>query len=306
MRSRAILLARISGVSCLSCLAGALALAGSAQAETLESALIKAYQTNPTLQSARANQRATDETVAIEKAAGRPDLRGDVTHIEFLKRSPNSFTAPERTLAAGLDLGVPIYSGGAVRNAVNAAEERVAAGQADLRGAESAIFSQVVAAYMDVIRGEALVGLAVNQVDVLEVNLQATTDRFEIGDLTRTDIAQSQSRLALAQSDLRSTQANLIGARELYIRLVGDMPNDLQAPPPLPNLPVSAGSAVAAALENNPDLLASQERARAAGYDIDVAGSSRLPRINLFANTDYTDFYGTLGGPAINSNFSQR
>lgn len=296
MRIRAILLAGA---------AGALALSASVQAETLENALIKAYQTNPTLQSARANQRATDETVAIEKAAGRPDLRGDVTHIEFLKRSPNSFTAPVRTLAAGLDLGVPIYSGGAVRNAVNAAEERVAAGQADLRSTESAIFSQVVASYMDVIRSEALVGLAANQVAVLDINLQATTDRFEIGDLTRTDIAQSQSRLALAQSDLRSTEANLIAARETYIQLVGDVPTNLLAPPPLPNLPESAGRAVATALENNPNLIASKERAEAAGYDIEVAGSGRLPRINLFANTDYTDYYGTLGGSIVNNTFAQ-
>ncbi|MDA7787615.1 TolC family outer membrane protein [Sphingomonadaceae bacterium] len=286
--------------------AGLLALAPviPASAETLEEALIKAYNSNPSLQGARANQRATDETVPIEKAAGRPDLRADATHIEFVKTSPNSFTAPRRTLQIGSDLTVPIYSGGAVRNAVRSAEVRVEAGQADLRATESAIFSQVVAAYMDVIRGEALVALSRNQVEVLGVNLQASRDRFEIGDLTRTDIAQSQSRLAVAQGDLQTAEANLIGARETYIQLVGNAPGILEAPPPLPNLPESASSAVATALESNPDLIAARERAEAAGIDIDVAGASRLPTVGLFAGANYSNFFGTLGGPTAN-NFSQ-
>src|SRR5690606_6942829 len=151
-------------------------------------------------------------------------------------------------------------------------------GRADLRGSESALFSQVVAAYMDVIQNEALVGLAANNVDVLTTNLQATSDRFEIGDLTRTDVAQSESRLALARGDLRTAQANLIRARETFIALVGAAPGELQPPPPLPGLPSDADSAVRVALQDNPDLIGAQERARAAGYDIRIAGAGRLPR----------------------------
>jgi len=295
------------------CLTGALGLALMAGtsapvlADTLEEALIQAYLANPTLQAARANQRATDELVPIEKASGRPDVRATATHIEFVKTSPNSFTAPSRTLSVGPDLTVPIYSGGAVKNAVRAAEETVEAGQADLRATESAIFSQVVAAYMDVMRNEAVVGLSRNQVEVLSVNLEATQDRFEIGDLTRTDIAQSQSRLALAQSDLRSSEANLIAARETYIQLVGEAPTNLQSPPPLPNLPETATSAVATALENNPDLIAARNRADAAGFEIEVAGAGRLPTVNIFSGAEYRDFYGTLGSgtPVAGTGFSQ-
>ena len=267
---------------------------GAAHADTLQEALTDAYLNNPTLEAARAQLRATDENVPIERSAGLPSLDTTVTATEVLKQNTTSFFAPGRVLTVGADLGVPIYSGGAVKNSIRAAEERVQAGRADLRATESAIFSRVVAAYMDVLRGQALVALSSNQVDVLSVNVQATGDRFEIGDLTRTDVAQSQARLAVAQGDLRSAQANLIAAREDYIALVGDAPDDLAPPPPLPGLPADVESAVDVALENNPDLIAAQERAAAAGYDINVAGSGRLPRVSVFAGYDYQNFLGSI------------
>ena len=272
--------------------------AAPAHADDLRDALVGAYNTNPVLQAARADQRAVDENVPIEKADGRPSVNGDGQYTEFVKQSSTSFTSPDRTFGAGIDLAVPIYSGGAVKNAVRAAETRVEAGQADLRGTESAIFSQVVAAYMDVIRNEAIVGLSQNNVSVLSVNLQATGDRFEIGDLTRTDVAQSESRLSIARGDLRTAQANLVSAREQYIQLVGAAPVDLQPPPPLPGLPPSVEQAVATALDNNPDLIAARERAAAAKYDIRVAGASRLPRVSVFTGGTYSNYLGSLGGVA--------
>jgi len=275
-----------------------------AQADTLREALVLAYETNPTLQSARAQQRATDENVPIERAAGLPSLNGQVSHTEFVKKSANNFTSPDRVLNAQLQLGVPIYSGGGVRNAVKAAKTRVEAGQADLRATESAVFAQVVASYMDVILNEAVVGLNRNQVEVLTVNLQATSDRFEIGDLTRTDVAQSQARLALARSDARTAEANLAAAREFYIQLVGKPPAELDPPPPLPNLPETPQQAVGIALEFNPDIIAAKERSEAAEYDIDVAGSRRLPTLSLYSTGAYNDYYGTLGGP-VASTFTQ-
>ncbi|QPC98719.1 TolC family outer membrane protein [Qipengyuania soli] len=286
---------RLNGVARRLAVTTALAgcvLAVPASADTLQEALTEAYLHNPLLLAARAGQRATDESVVIEKSAGRPNVSSTATYTEIVEgASPNG---PDRLFSAGVDLGVPIYSGGAVRNSIKAAENRVESGQADLRGTESAIFTQVVAAYMDVLRGQAVVALSSNQVDVLGVNLQATSDRFEIGDLTRTDVAQSQSRLALAQGDLRSAQANLISARENYIALVGKAPDNLQPPPPLPNLPSDVDSAVDVALENNPDLIAAKERARASEYDIDVAGSGRLPRVSVFAGYDYQNTLNSL------------
>lgn len=288
-------------------LAGICTACAPAMADDLREALLQAYQTNPTLDAARANQRATDETVPIARAAGLPSLSGVASYTEFLKKSANNFTSPVRNFDANVNLSIPIYSGGAVRNSLLAAETRVEAGQADLRGSESALFSQVVAAYMDVILAEAVVGLNRSNVDVLSVNVQATSDRFTIGDLTRTDVAQSQSRLAIAKSDLRTAQSNLIGSRERYIQVIGKAPVELAPPPPLPGLPPAPDVAVQIALDNNPDLIAARVRTKASAYDVHTAGAARLPKVSIFSGADYTDYLGTLGGSSVSAGtFSQR
>lgn len=271
-------------------------LAVPAGADDLREALTLAYNTNPSLQAARASQRALDESVPIARAAGLPSLSGSASYTHVL--SGASLTGPDKILTLSADLGVPVYAGGAIKNQVRAAETRIKAGQADLRGTESGIFSAVVAAYLDVIANEAIVGLRAKNVQVLGVNVQSTRDRFEIGDLTRTDVAQSQSRLAIARSGLESAEASLAGSRERYIQLVGKAPESLQPPPPLTGLPANPEDAVAIALENNPDLIAARTRSKAAGYDSAGAGAGRLPRVSVFAGADRTDYLGSLGGGA--------
>ena len=266
--------------------------ASPAQADDLRGALTSAYNTNPTLAAARSTQRATDESVPIAKAAGRPGLNATGGYSEVVDATSPGIT-PDRQLTAGANLSVPLYSGGLVRNQVRAAERRVEAGQFDLRGTESAIFSQTVGAYMDVILQQAVVGLNRKNVEVLSVNLEATRDRFEIGDLTRTDVAQSEARLAVARSDTRTAEANLANARERYIQIVGKPPVDLEPPPPLPGLPTTPEDAVTVALDNNPDVLAAKERSRAADIDIDVAGASRLPQLSAVVGGSHTNFLGS-------------
>ncbi|MDE2405286.1 MAG: TolC family outer membrane protein [Sphingomonadales bacterium] len=266
-----------------------------ARADDLRAALLSAYATNPQLNAARENQRAVDESVPIARADGLPSLNASAQETEYVKRAdavPDQLSY-SRLFSLGGTLNVPVYSGGGVRNAISGAETRVAAGRNDLRGSESSVFSQVVATYMDVILNEAVVRLNQAQVQTLDVNLQATRDRFEIGDLTRTDVAQSQSRLALARGQLQSAQANLANARERYIQFVGRPPVDLQPPPPLPGLPATADDAVAIALDRNPDLLAARERSKAARFDTRAAGAARLPKVSLFADTARTDFLGS-------------
>ncbi len=288
----------------------ALAIAATAatpvHADDLQGALAAAYAGNPDLAAARANQRATDEGVPIARAQGLPSLAGTANHTEFLRQGPNAFLAPKRAFQADTTLTVPVYAGGAVKNSLLAAKTRVEAGQAGLRGTEAGVFSQVVAAYMDVIRDSATVGLSRKNVGVLEINLKATTDRFEIGDVTRTDVAQSNSRLALARADLRSAEAALVASRERYVQIVGKAPEDLLPPPPLSGLPTTAEEAVQIALDSNPDLKAAHERTKAAGFDAKAAGAGRLPQVSLFTTGSYQDFLGSLGGGGlIGGNFAQ-
>lgn len=277
-----------------------------AHADDLQSALAAAYATNPDIAAARATQRATDEGVPIARAPGLPSLTATATYTEFLRQGPNAFIAPARSFTADLGLSVPLYAGGAVKNSILAAKTRVEAGQAGLRGTEAGVFSQVVAAYMDVIRDAATVGLTRNNVQVLDVNLKATGDRFEIGDVTRTDVAQSNSRLALARADLRNAEAALVASRERYVQLVGKGPDDLQPPPPLAGLPASPEDAVQVALDSNPDLAAAHQRSKAAGYDVKVAGAGRLPQVSLFSNGDYSNLLNSLSGGGLGGfNFVQ-
>jgi outer membrane protein len=159
---------------------------------------------------------------------------------------------------------------------------------------------------MDVIRDEAIVGLQRQNVGVLDVNLQASSDRFEIGDLTRTDVAQSDARLAIARSDLQTAQANLIRSKETYIQLVGVAPGQLEPPPPLPNLPEAPEAAVFTALDNNPDLEAARERVEAANFDVKSARGTRLPQIDLFSQGNYQNFLGTLGSTLFAGRFVQQ
>lgn len=276
-----------------------------ASAETLREAFIAAYKTNPTLAGAQASQRALDETVPIAKADGRPNSSTQFAFQENFLRSANSFTAPLRQASAGGSIEVPVYSGGAVKNAIRAAKTRVEAGQYDLRGTEASLFSNVVATYMDVIRDEAVVRLSRANVGVLSVNLEATSDRFEIGDLTRTDVAQSEARLELAKSDLETARANLIRSKENYIALVGNPPGELEPPPPLPNLPAKPDDAVDIALQYNPDLLAARERQDASEFDIETARAATKPRVSTYLQGSYVNFMDTLGGSIAGAQFVQ-
>jgi outer membrane protein len=284
-------------------------LAAPVSADTLRDALVSAYETNPNLTAAREGQRATNEGVPLAKANGRPDVSIQPTYVENVMQDSGSSVTQARGVSVNGQISAPIYAGGGIRNAVRAAENRVEAGLANLRGSESAIFSAVVAAYMDVIRDEAIVELNRAQVGVLSVNLEATRDRFEIGDLTRTDVAQSEARLALQTSNLESARANLIRSKEIYIQLVGREPGQLEAPPPLPNLPETPDTAVDVALENNPDLIAARENREAAGFDRRAANASRLPTVSVFTAPSYSNALNSIssnipGFQADNSSFT--
>ena len=273
-------------------------LAGTASADTLRDALVSTYRTNPTITGQRETLRATDANVAIARAAGRPQVSAsvgvnrDLTQSGALRRLGKG-----PYLSGGVDLSYPLFSGGSVRNSIAAAETRVEAGRATLRAVEGDVFTEAVAAYMDVIRDRAIVELNANNVRVLTTNLEATRDRFEIGDLTRTDVAQSEARLEIGRSNLATAEGRREASEENYRRVIGHEPGQLAPPPPLPPLPATADEAVRIALVSNPDLIAVNRQARASGLDVSVARAGRLPTVSGVASGDYVNtISGETGG----------
>jgi len=278
--------------------AAAALMMGVAHAETLRDAFARTYTGNPTLTAERARLRGTDEGVAIARAEGLPQIGADVG---FTQQFGNTTAGAGgslgggtgRVVTVGPSLTMPLFSGGKVRNGIKAADARVNAGRADLRTVEGDVFTDVVGAYMDVLRDEAIVALNQGNVKVLETNLQASKDRFSVGDLTRTDVAQSEARLAVAHSDLANAMGKLTGSRENYRRLVGVFPDKLDQPPVLPALPATPEDSVDIALANNPALASIAAQRKAASYDVGVARAGRLPQVSAIAGTSYNNYLGT-------------
>src|SRR3954467_12277303 len=271
-------------------------MAGTASADTLREALVSAYETNPTLTGQRETLKATDANVAIAKAAGRPTIGATAGINRDLSRSGILETgAHGATLSTGVDISMPLFTGGRVRNSVRAAKTRVDAGRATLTAVEGDVFTQAVGAYMDVIRDRAIVELNQNNVRVLETNLQATQDRFQIGDLTRTDVAQSEARLQLGRSQLATSQGRLTASEATYRQVIGHAPGQLAPPPPLPPLPATPEEAVRIALANNADLVSITRQAVAAGYDVRVAEAGRLPTLSGVLSGTYVNSLGGAG-----------
>ena len=260
--------------------------------QDLRGALVRTYQTNPSLMAERQSLRQRDEDVAIARAAGRPQAEVNAGfNRDIYTRHIIGGNGADLSVTGRISM--PLYSGGRVRNNVRAANIRVEAGRADLRATEGDLFTEAVAAYMDVIRDRSIVQLNQNQVRVLETNLQATRDRFEVGDLTRTDVAQSDARLALARSQLALVEGRLRSSEENYRRVIGENPEDLMPPPPLPTLPGTDEQATQVALGNNADLASIAAQTRAARYDVRVAQGARLPTISANSTTQYFDRLGT-------------
>ena len=181
-------------------LAGALAPLHGAAAQSLEEALVLAYQNNPALQAQRARLRAVDEEVPEALAGWRPtiEVAGDVgaLYSETDGMIPNSGSSTVVPYGVGLTAVTPIYQGGRVAAQVESAESRVSAGRAQLQGVEQSILLDTVTAYMDVLRYNAEIELSRSSERVVRRQLQAAQDRLDVGEVTRTDVAQAEARLA--------------------------------------------------------------------------------------------------------------
>lgn len=262
-------------------------------ADTLIAALAAAYEQNPELAAQRAVVRQVDEQVPQALTPARPSFGGQISANQA---GLNRFEDNGRTFNSGLQLSQSLYRGGRTRSATSAAENRILAARSRLRATENQIILNTVTAYADVLRFARVVELNKSQVNVLDRELQQSKDRFEVGDLTRTDVAQSQARLATAQSNLVVAENQLAAARQAYLRVVGRLPEELEPMPPIPMLPETAGVAIDLARQNAPLLLAARFDEAAARYDVTNFQQSRLPTIDATISTNVTRFQGGGGG----------
>jgi outer membrane protein len=273
---------------CLATLVGA----NSAQADSLFEAMEAAYTSNPALLAERAGQRATDEAVPQAVAGWRPTLNGQGTYGYQETETDTSggvAQSDSRPLTGSLTLTQNIFTGGRTLYGTRQARESVKAGRESLRDVEQTTLLNAVTAFMDVLRNEALVELQEKNVKVLKRELEATEDRFRVGELTRTDVAQAEARLSLAEATFISSQVELVSSRSAYVRIVGREPGTLDAPPPLPPLPASQAEAMQIAIDNNPSLAAVRHAERAAKHAVTVAKGALLPSVSLQASYDYSD-----------------
>ena len=273
-----------------------------ASAETLAEALAIAYVANPALEAERARLRATDEQVPQAFSGWRPTItaegkfgtiQSDSQISSFSGLAIPGFTGSTKTtvdpLSYSLNIKQPVFEGGRTLFGTRRAEESVLAGRQSLRTAEQSTLLDAATAYMDVLRDEAVVDLRKKNVEVLRRQLEAATDRFEVGDNTRTDVAQSEARLSLSNSNLVSAQGVLTRSRATYERVIGQAPGTLESPKDIPPLPSSEEEALAAALEHNPVLLAARHAERASAEAVKVAKGSILPSVSLEATYEYAE-----------------
>jgi outer membrane protein len=272
---------------------GLLAAASPASAQTLNDALAAAYSNNPTLQSERATLRATDEGVPAALAGWRPTviLSGSAGYIQGNTTAPvtnnlgfstNETTSASRDVASvQAEITENVYNGGKTKATTNQAKNRVRSERANLVNIEQQVFINAVTAYVTVIQNQQLLALANNNEQVLKEQLKATQDRFSVGEITRTDVAQSESSLALAQAQVQTAQGNLQTARATYQAVIGLPPGKLVPPQPL-TLPVnSENQAALAAASNNPAVVQARFAEAAAADNVDIAWSTLLPTLQL-------------------------
>ncbi len=263
--------------------------ADAARAETLYGAMVKAYANNPDLRNARAALRITDEGVPQALSGWRPDV--SVVGEAGKERSDTS-AIPEQNLtplSATLRVTQSLYSGGQTVASTARAEADVRAQRASLLGTEQDALLNAVTVYVDVIRDQANIGLTTNNEKVLAEQRRATGDRFEVGEVTRTDVAQSEARLARATAERITAEGALAVSAASYERVIGEAPAELDAVPPLPPLHSSLKAAVARALEANPTIIEARLAEESARHDVRAAYGRVLPSLDLIGGLATTD-----------------
>ncbi len=266
-------------------LLGAVAGQGAARADTLQDALVQAYQNNPRLRADRAQLRATDEGVAQALSNWRPtvEIRGDAGYEFRNQTRTGGDKSGDTTLPRGATLSIDqnLYRGGRTVAATRQAENLVRSNRAGLLVTEQDVLLDAVTAYVDVVQNQAVVELRINNERVLRRQLEATRDRFEVGEVTRTDVAQAESRLSRATADRILAVGDLANSRATYKNIIGAAPGRLEPTKPIKELPANEEEAVSLARELNYAVIERDFIERAARDAVDVVTGELLPTVTL-------------------------
>jgi len=261
--------------------------------ETLTDALAYAYQTNPQLLAQRALLRATDESVPQALANWRPTVTftGQTgftnTAQTFFQPCPRSNPActslylNTRPSSVDLNLTQPIYRGGRTEAATRQALDTVESTRAQTLATETTVFQAVVQGYLDTVRDQTLVDVARNNEGVLRKQLEATEDRFRVGEVTRTDVAQAESSLAQATAQRINAEGQLEVSRAAYARAVGRPPGRLVQPRERPALPATREEALSLAANANFSVISASYAEAAARDNIQVVRGQLLPQLSV-------------------------
>ncbi len=266
-----------------------------AQSHTLQEALAAAYSNNPSLQAARAQLRATDENVPTALAGWRPTITvsgswGTATGDQTSGSSGRYITTQQGRAVASASTTItqPLYRGGRTTASTNRAENLVLAQRAKLIASEAQLFSDTVTAYVNVISTTQILALNTNNEQVLTRQLQATNDRFRVGEITRTDVAQAEAAVAGATATRQTAEGNLQTARATYQQRVGELPDRLVEPQPL-RLPTrTLEEAKALTTANNPTVIAALFQNASDKDNFDLQYSALMPNIALQGTASYT------------------
>ena len=275
---------------------GSVSASHAARAQTLMDALAQAYQTNPQLEGQRASLRATDEQVPQALSNYRPTAQATVNFGGQRLTGTVQTTGPGSRFAstltpAQLSVAVtqPLYRGGRTTAAVSQAENTVQAARSNLLSAEQQVLLASATAYLDVVRDQAVLELTRNNEDVLKRQLEATRDRFRVGEVTRTDVAQAESRFAGAVAARVQADGVLESSRATYARIIGDLPGVLRQPRASFVLPSSIDEVIDLSRANNPAVVAAKFTTAAARDNINQLEGQALPTLNW--NTSATRNY---------------
>ena len=268
-------------------LAVTLAMAGApASAETLGDALVSAYKNSNLLDQNRALLRAVDEDVAIAVSALRPVINY-VLQAQATRSNGVQGDSEGASLTISADMLLWDFGGSRLR--IEIAKESVLATREGLALVEQNVLLGAVQAYMNVIRATEFVALRTNNLSLIDQELQSAQDRFDLGELTRTDVALAEARRAVSEANLAAAQGDLLAAREDYKAAIGYYPNGLNPTPKTPSLPKTVEEAIAIGLRNHPSILQAQHQVAAAELAVKASESAIKPRLTAGASASTTN-----------------